>query len=45
MRDTIATLFTSLLVLSVVITLVLYYIFTNFLVVVLPKGRWINIAF
>lgn len=34
-----------MIVLSVVITLVLYYIFTNFLVVVLPKGRWFNIAF
>ena len=34
-----------MIVLSVVVTLVLYYIFTNFLVVVLPKGRWFNIAF
>lgn len=34
-----------MIVLAVVMTLVLYYIFTNFLVVVLPKGRWINIAF
>ncbi len=34
-----------MIVLSVIITCVLYYIFTNFLVVVLPKGRWINFAF
>ena len=34
-----------MIVLAVVITCLLYYIFTNFLVVVLPKGRWINIAF
>ena len=34
-----------MVVLSVVAALVLYYIFTNFLVVVLPKGRWFNIAF
>ncbi len=34
-----------MIVLSVVITLILYYIFTNFLVVVLPKGRWFGITF
>ena len=34
-----------MIVLSVVITLVLYYLFTNVLVVELPKGRWFNIAF
>ncbi len=34
-----------MIVLSVVITCLLYYIFTNFLVVVLPKGRWYNLAF
>ena len=32
-------------VLSVTVTLLLYYIFTNFLVIVLPKGGWLNIAF
>lgn len=34
-----------MIVLAVVVTCLLYYVFTNFLVVVLPKGRWINIAF
>lgn len=34
-----------MIVLSVVVTCLLYYIFTNFLVVVLPKGRWLNIGF
>lgn len=31
--------------LSIAITCLLYYVFTNFLVVVLPKGRWLNLAF
>ena len=34
-----------MIVISVIVTCILYYIFTNFLVVVLPKGRWFNIAF
>ncbi|MBR2570542.1 MAG: tripartite tricarboxylate transporter TctB family protein [Clostridia bacterium] len=34
-----------MIVLSVVLTCLLYYVFTNFLVVVLPRGRWFNIAF
>lgn len=34
-----------MVVLAVVITCLLYYIFTNFLVVVLPRGSWLNIAF
>ena len=34
-----------MIIISIVITLLLYYIFTNFLVVVLPRGRWFNLAF
>lgn len=34
-----------MIVITVVLTLVLYFVFTRFLVVVLPKGRWFNIAF
>ncbi len=34
-----------MIVVSVITTLILYYIFTNFLVVVLPKGRWFGITF
>ena len=34
-----------IIVLSVAITCLLYYVFTNFLVVVLPKGRWLNLTF
>ena len=34
-----------MIVISVIVTCILYYIFTNFLVVVLPKGRWINFTF
>ena len=34
-----------MIVLAVVLTCLLYYIFTNFLVVILPRGKWINIAF
>lgn len=31
--------------LSVVMTIVLYFVFTNFLTVILPRGTWINLAF
>lgn len=34
-----------MVVITVVLTLLLYFVFTRFLVVVLPKGRWFNIAF
>lgn len=31
--------------LSVIMTVVLYFVFTNFLTVILPRGTWINLAF
>lgn len=34
-----------MIVLSVVMTIVLYFVFTNFLTVILPRGTWFNIAF
>ena len=34
-----------MIVLAVVLTCLLYFVFTNFLGVVLPRGKWINIAF
>ena len=34
-----------LVVLSVVLTIILYFVFTNFLTVILPRGSWFNIAF
>ena len=32
-------------VLSVLLTIILYFVFTNFLTVILPRGSWFNIAF
>ena len=34
-----------LVVLSVLLTVILYFVFTNFLTVILPRGSWFNIAF
>ena len=34
-----------MIALSVVMTIVLYFVFTNFLTVILPRGAWINLAF
>ena len=34
-----------MVVLSVVMTIILYFVFTNFLTVILPRGTWFNIAF
>lgn len=34
-----------MVVLSIVLTVVLYYVFTNFLTVILPRGEWFNISF
>ena len=34
-----------LIVLSIVMTVILYFVFTNFLTVILPRGSWFNIAF
>ena len=34
-----------MIVLSVVLTVFLYFVFTNFLTVILPRGTWFNIAF
>lgn len=34
-----------LAVLSVLLTIILYFVFTNFLTVILPRGSWFNIAF
>ena len=34
-----------MVVLSIIMTIVLYYVFTNFLTVILPRGSWFNIAF
>ena len=35
----------AMIVLSIVMTVILYFVFTNFLTVILPKGSWFNIAF
>lgn len=35
----------ALIVLSLVLTVILYFVFTNFLTVILPRGSWFNIAF
>lgn len=34
-----------MIVLSIVMTIILYFVFTNFLTVILPRGSWFNIAF
>ena len=34
-----------MIALSVVLTVVLYFVFTNYLTVILPRGDWFNIAF
>ena len=34
-----------MIALSVVLTIILYFVFTNFLTVILPRGVWFNIAF
>lgn len=34
-----------MIALSVVMTIILYFVFTNFLTVILPRGTWINLAF
>ncbi len=34
-----------MVVLSIVMTVVLYFVFTNFLTVILPRGSWFNITF
>ena len=34
-----------MIALSVVMTVILYFVFTNFLTVILPRGTWINFAF
>lgn len=34
-----------MVVLSVVMTVVVFFVFTNFLTVILPRGSWFNIAF
>lgn len=34
-----------MIVLSIVLTIILYFVFTNFLTVILPRGSWFNIAF
>ena len=34
-----------LAVLSVLLTIIPYFVFTNFLTVILPRGSWFNIAF
>ena len=34
-----------MIALSVVLTVILYFVFTNFLTVILPRGTWFNIAF
>ena len=31
--------------LSIIMTVILYFVFTNFLTVILPRGAWFNIAF
>lgn len=35
----------AMILLSLVMTIVLYFVFTNFLTVILPRGVWFNIAF
>ena len=34
-----------MIALSVILTVILYFVFTNFLTVILPRGTWFNIAF
>lgn len=34
-----------MIVLTLTLTVALYYVFTNFLAVILPRGAWINISF
>ena len=34
-----------MIALSVILTIILYFVFTNFLTVILPRGTWFNIAF
>ena len=34
-----------MVILTVVLTVVVYFVFTNFLSVILPRGSWLNIAF
>ena len=34
-----------MIILSVVLTVILYFVFTNFLTVILPRGTWFNLAF
>lgn len=34
-----------MVVLSILMTIALYFVFTNFLAVILPRGTWFNIAF
>ena len=34
-----------MILLSVIMTVVIYFVFTNFLTVILPKGTWITFAF
>ena len=34
-----------MIALSVILTVVLYFVFTNYLTVILPRGDWFNIAF
>lgn len=35
----------AMAILSVAMTIVVYFVFTNFLTVILPRGSWFNIAF
>ena len=34
-----------MVILTVALTVVVYFVFTNFLTVILPRGSWFNIAF
>ena len=34
-----------MVVLSILMTIALYFVFTNFLAVILPRGTWFNFAF
>ena len=34
-----------MIALSIIMTIILYFVFTNFLTVILPRGAWFNIAF
>ena len=34
-----------MIALSVIMTIILYFVFTNFLTVILPRGTWFNFAF